>query len=147
MQCASGDQQVGAYGPPANSLVAGETPGKNFGSNVFTKAEMRARLPKQVYKSVVATIEKGTKLDTAVADPSALQAVSAPLAELTDALAALKTALCDHSAESPMDEAKHAQQALLPATDAVRTAADTLESVVAEDLWPLPTYQEMLYIR
>ena len=29
---------------------------------------------------------------------------------------------------------------------AVRTAADTLESVVADDLWPLPTYQEMLYI-
>jgi glutamine synthetase len=34
----------------------------------------------------------------------------------------------------------------LPAMQAVRTAADTLESVVADDLWPLPTYQEMLYI-
>ena len=29
---------------------------------------------------------------------------------------------------------------------AVRTAADTLENIVADDLWPLPTYQEMLYI-
>ena len=29
---------------------------------------------------------------------------------------------------------------------AVRTAADTLEGIVADDLWPLPTYQEMLYI-
>ncbi len=28
----------------------------------------------------------------------------------------------------------------------VRTAADALEGVVADDLWPLPTYQEMLYI-
>ena len=26
------------------------------------------------------------------------------------------------------------------------TAADTLEGLVADDLWPLPTYQEMLYI-
>ena len=61
-------------------------------------------------------------------------------------LATLKAALSDHSAESALDEAKHAQEELLPAMAAVRTAADTLESVVADDLWPLPTYQEMLYI-
>ena len=48
---------------------------------------------------------------------------------------------------SALDEAaKHAQQELLPAMDAVRTAADALEGVVADDLWPLPTYQEMLYV-
>ncbi len=28
----------------------------------------------------------------------------------------------------------------------VRTAIDALEALVADDLWPLPTYQEMLYI-
>jgi glutamine synthetase len=28
----------------------------------------------------------------------------------------------------------------------VRNAADSLESLVADDLWPLPTYQEMLFI-
>jgi glutamine synthetase len=30
---------------------------------------------------------------------------------------------------------------------ALRTAADTLEGIVADDLWPLPSYQEMLFIR
>ncbi len=30
--------------------------------------------------------------------------------------------------------------------DAIRTAADSLETLVADDLWPLPTYQEMLFI-
>ncbi len=39
-----------------------------FGSNVFTKSEMQARMPKSAYKSVVATIDKGAKLDPAVAD-------------------------------------------------------------------------------
>jgi glutamine synthetase len=29
---------------------------------------------------------------------------------------------------------------------AVRGAADSLETLVADDLWPLPTYQEMLFI-
>ncbi len=33
-----------------------------------------------------------------------------------------------------------------PAMDAVRAAADALETLVADDLWPLPTYQEMLFI-
>src|SRR5271155_4634969 len=59
---------VEAYVPPTISFVAGEEPGQIFGSSVFTKAEMQARLPKAVYKSVVATIEKGAKLDPAVAD-------------------------------------------------------------------------------
>ena len=77
---------------------------------------------------------------------AALEAVSAPLADLEAALTTLQAALSDHSAESALDEAKHAQAALLPAMDAVRTAADTLEGIVVDDLWSLPTYQEMLYI-
>jgi glutamine synthetase len=28
----------------------------------------------------------------------------------------------------------------------VRDAADVLETLIADDLWPLPTYQEMLFI-
>jgi len=80
------------------------------------------------------------------ADTTMLEAVSAPIAELTAALGTLKAALSEHAGESALDEATHAQNALLPAMDAVRAAADKLETVVADDLWPLPTYQEMLYI-
>ena len=59
---------VEAYVPPAISFDPGEAPGEIFGANVFTMAVMRKRLPKSVYKSVIATIEKGAKLDPAVAD-------------------------------------------------------------------------------
>lgn len=90
----------------------------------------------------VATL-KAAGLD---ADTTLLEAVSTPIAELTAAVGALKAGLADHSAESALDEATHAQMVLLPAMDAVRVAADALEGVVADDLWPLPTYQEMLYI-
>ena len=31
--------------------------------------------------------------------------------------------------------------------NSVRGFADALETVVADDLWPLPSYQEMLFIR
>lgn len=36
---------------------------------------------------------------------------------------------------------------VLPAMNDVRKHADALECYVADDLWPLPTYQEMLFIR
>ena len=39
-----------------------------FGCNVFNKKEMKTRLPKDVYKSVLKTIETGTALDADVAD-------------------------------------------------------------------------------
>ena len=29
----------------------------------------------------------------------------------------------------------------------IRQAADGLEALVADDLWPLPTYQELLFLR
>ena len=45
-----------------------------------------------------------------------------------------------------MKEAEHAQEGLLPAMATVRAAADDLEAMVADDLWPLATYQEMLFI-
>jgi glutamine synthetase len=35
---------------------------------------------------------------------------------------------------------------MLPAMTAVRSVADTLETLIADDLWPLATYQEMLFI-
>ena len=36
---------------------------------------------------------------------------------------------------------------VIPAMDAVRAAADGLEMIVDADIWPLPTYAEMLFIR
>jgi glutamine synthetase len=71
--------------------------------------------------------------------------VSEPMSALTKALATLKSALGEH-VEGAAEEALFARDTLLPAMAAVRTAADELEAIVADDLWPLPTYQEMLYI-
>ena len=44
-------------------------------------------------------------------------------------------------------EAAHFCEQVLPAMASVRTYADELEGWVADDLWPLPTYQEMLFIK
>ena len=52
-----------------------------------------------------------------------------------------------NGAKSLLDEAKHFCHDVLPAMQKVRQCADELEAVVADDLWPLPTYQEMLFIK
>ncbi len=36
---------------------------------------------------------------------------------------------------------------VIPAMDATRDVADQLEKLVADDLWPLPKYSEMLFIK
>jgi glutamine synthetase len=110
-----------------------------LGSTVILPAAMRYQT--EVAQNVATLKAAGVEPSTAL-----LEEVSVPIAELVNALTDLRKALGDHSASSAYAEAEHARDELLPAMDAVRAAADTLEGVVADDLWPLPTYQEMLYI-
>jgi len=52
--------------PPMNFI---DTPTQElFNKNVFSKAVMKDRLPKDIYKSLKKTIESGAKLDPSVAD-------------------------------------------------------------------------------
>ncbi len=46
-----------------------------------------------------------------------------------------------------MDLALYMRDTVIPAMDGVRTLADTLEKLVADDLWPLPKYSEILFIK
>ena len=59
---------VRGYKSPPGVFLAPERPGEIFGQNVFTKAVMQQRLPKAVFKSVMATIEHSEPLDPTVAD-------------------------------------------------------------------------------
>ncbi|MFO7937066.1 MAG: glutamine synthetase III [Kiritimatiellia bacterium] len=44
-------------------------------------------------------------------------------------------------------QCRYAVDTLLPAMNAVREVSDKLETLVADNLWPLPTYQELLFVR
>ena len=39
----------------------------------------------------------------------------------------------------------HTRDSLIPAMEALRNTADLLETEVAEDFWPFPTYRDLLY--
>lgn len=109
-----------------------------LGSTVILPAAIRYQ--SEVAQNVIALKAAGVEPST-----SLLEELSTPIVELRAALADLRKALDDDSATTALDEATCAQR-LLPTMDAVRAAADELEGIVADDLWPLPTYQEMLYV-
>jgi glutamine synthetase len=46
-----------------------------------------------------------------------------------------------------LEHAKYIHDTVVPAMDGVRAPADRLEKVVADDLWPLPKYSEILFIK
>jgi glutamine synthetase len=50
-----------------------------------------------------------------------------------------------HDAGSVHKEAKAFSTKVIPAQDALRVIADELEALVADDLWPLPKYRELLF--
>ena len=47
----------------------------------------------------------------------------------------------------PEKHAKYFRDKVIPAMNALREAGDSLEGLVPQDLWPLPTYREMLFIK
>jgi glutamine synthetase len=110
-----------------------------MGSTVILPAAVRHQT--EVAQNVAALKAAGVEADT-----TPLTEVTVPLTELRTALAGLKAAMESDAGETTLSEAEHAGNELLPAMAAVRAAADTLEGIVADDLWPLPSYQEMLYI-
>jgi glutamine synthetase len=67
--------------------------------------------------------------------------------ELVAALDALEKANAEPVELEGLDLALFARDEQLAKSAAVRGAADKLEKVVADDLWPLPKYEEMLFIK
>ena len=72
--------------------------------------------------------------------------VAAMTDRLVDAIHALEHAQHDaHEASSVHAEAKAFKEQVIPAQEALREVADELETVVADELWPLPKYRELLF--
>jgi glutamine synthetase len=53
----------------------------------------------------------------------------------------------NHPDSSPQKEALYMRDTVILAMEDVRDVADRLEKLVADDLWPLPKYSEMLFIK
>ncbi len=97
------------------------------------------------YQTELATNVARLKEAGVEADRSTLDEVSASINELRAGIARIRQELAQHGS-SVQEEAEHAGKKLLPAMRSVRAASDDLEAKIADDLWPLATYQEMLFM-
>ncbi len=80
-------------------------------------------------------------------DTSSLDKLTELTGQLEGAIKQLEHAV-EHSASGDiLAHAKHYRDEVCPAMLKVRGVADELEGIVADDLWPLPTYREILFIR
>jgi len=88
-------------------------------------------------KELAGTLPAGGKLS---------EQLTGLVATLDKGLGTLESALA-HESSAVYDECKHLKDKVLPTMASIRESADALEGLVADDMWPLPTYQEMLFIR
>lgn len=99
------------------------------------------RYLKELSRACLELKELGREPDTVLLD-----SVDALLRRLRESLESLEQSLAFHT-DNSIKEAHHYCTAVLPAMNTVRLFADQLEMLVPEDLWPLPSYQEMLFVK
>jgi glutamine synthetase len=99
----------------------------------------------EVADSIAKLKAAGAKVPTA--QTALLDVLTTTTDELQSSLAKLAKASDEHASGDTLAHAKHSRDHVVTAMAAVRVAADKLEALVADDLWPLPTYQEMLFIK
>ncbi len=101
------------------------------------------RYQKEVGESVAAAKAAGA------ATPAGIETLSAIVSTTNDlyrGITALEKAASHHDGDA-FAHAKHIKEHVIPAMLEVRKAGDKLETLISDDLWPLPTYREMLFIK
>ncbi|MFG0328257.1 MAG: glutamine synthetase III [Phycisphaerales bacterium] len=76
-----------------------------------------------------------------------LEEIVTLVSELRAGIRDLQKALGENGHGTGEKHGAHIRDHVIPAMARTRAACDTLERTVADDLWPLPTYREMLFIK
>jgi glutamine synthetase len=93
-------------------------------------------------------VDIATKLKTLGQSPhlGTLEKLTKLVGELESRIDSLEQAVA-HQGCDLRAEVSHFHDDVVPAMLAVRDTADQLETILPDDLWPLPTYREMLFIK
>lgn len=129
-----------------------------YAEQYILSIEVEAKLVIDMAKTVIypAAVEYLSKLSSTIASLSGLgidfeKESAQKIADLTNkmvtAIAKLSDAMGKHDFASTEDKLQYCAQTIRPLMDEVRVFADALEGEIADSFWPLPTYQEMLFIK
>jgi glutamine synthetase len=120
--------------------------------------EVEAKLVVSMAKTIIypAAVRYLSELSSAIANAAAIgiemdkesaETVSNLIKLLMDGVSKLSAAMAKHDFDSIEEHMQYSAQTIRPLMDQVREYADTLEGEVADNFWPLPTYQEMLFVK
>ena len=113
---------------------------------------MRANIESETAASMARTMLLPAALrQVALEEAAGMDALAsetrAVVGEFVDAIVELETANVYPDDVEGLDLAIHARDRQLTALERVRELGDALEKLVADDLWPLPKYAEILFIK
>lgn len=120
--------------------------------------EVEAKLVVSMAKTIIypAAVRYLSELSLAISNAAAIgieinkenaQTVSNLIKLMMDSVGKLSQAIAKDDFDSIEEHMQYSAQTIRPLMDKVREYADTLEGEVADNFWPLPTYQEMLFVK
>jgi len=121
--------------------IEGET-AAHLASTMFLPAATR------YLADLLATAERAADVDMKT---EGVIATAKKISDLVDELVTKLDVLVEHNAELGGDDllskADHMRNNIIPAMAGVRSVVDRLEKVVPDDLWPVPTYRDILFVK
>ncbi|MGB5324153.1 MAG: glutamine synthetase III [Pseudomonadales bacterium] len=99
------------------------------------------------YLSGLAAARAGLSNMAVTLDVAAMETVATEANAMMNAVSRLGTALEKHEFASVDEHMLYSANEIRPLMDDVRLHADKLEAEVSDELWPLPKYREMLFIK
>jgi glutamine synthetase len=112
----------------------------NMAKTIIYPASMR-------YLSELSTAISNAKAVGIEMDKEGAETVANLIKFLMDSVSKLVAAMAKHDFASIEEHMQYSAQTIRPLMDKVREYADALEGEVADNFWPLPTYQEMLFVK
>jgi glutamine synthetase len=129
-----------------------------YAEQYILSIEVEAKLVVNMAKTIIypTAVEYLSKLSSTIASLTGLgidfdKANAQTIADLSKSMMAttseLSAALQKHDFATTEAKMQYCSQTLRPLMDKVRSYSDALEGEIADSFWPLPTYQEMLFIK
>jgi glutamine synthetase len=117
---------------------------EQYGTRLNIEAETTASIARTMV--LPATVRHLAELE-AVGHEGLIAETRGLLDELVDGIRVLEELNAREGDLGALEHATFMRDEIIPAMDAVRAVADRLERIVADDLWPLPKYSEILFIK
>ena len=127
---------------------------EQYNQHIQTESELVVKIAKTIilpsairYQGELAETAANLKAAGIDAPTPVLAEVTGMITNLAESVAKLEEVIAGNGFKSIEEEAAYKTSKTLPAMLAVREVTDAMEGLVADDLWPLPSYQEMLFIK